>query len=79
MTEAAIKWVPYRPSNGTEGGIFEERFCDRCKLDENQDCAIHTNALAFDEGNPGFPKEWVIPEDSDDWPGEAKCTAFVSE
>lgn len=72
-----IKWIPYRPSNGTEGEIFESWFCQRCLLDQDSSCEIHTRAIAFNEDAPGYPKEWVIPENTEEWPGDAKCTAFV--
>lgn len=64
---------PYRPSNGTEGMIFEESFCDRCVKDDDEDnlCAIHTNALLFDIGDDDYPKEWVFDKD-----GRPTCTAF---
>lgn len=71
-----IKWIPYRPSNGTEGGIFEEQFCDQCVKDREQDCPIHTAVMVYDELDAKYPKEWVIPENTTSWPGEAKCTAF---
>lgn len=74
--EKIVKWVPYRPSNGVEGDFFVENFCERCRRDENQDCPIYAATLSFQEDDPNYPKEWVIPEDADEWPGDAKCTAF---
>ena len=82
-----VKLVPYRPSNGTEGDLFQAAFCARCKHDSEfreafdrgavtEGCGILARALAFDEDDPKFPKEWVIPEDSDCVPGDATCTAF---
>lgn len=74
---------PYRPSNGTEGMIFEDRFCDRCKREakyrRTQDgadgCRIATMAHTFDIGAPEYPKEWVVSlGDTTDM--TARCTAF---
>lgn len=62
--------TPYRPSNGTEGMVFEAHFCDRCARDAGQDCPIHTAALVFDIGEPEYPAEWVEGE------GGPACTAF---
>ena len=75
-TAKVIQWVAYRPSNGSEGSIFAESFCDRCKKDVNGDCEIRTRALAWDVDDEGYPQEWIIPEDATEWPGEAQCTAF---
>jgi hypothetical protein len=56
---------PYRPSNGTEGEIFMERWCATCQRDADfQDgndgagCEIAARALAFDIGQPDYPAEW---------------------
>ena len=73
---AKVTWVPYRPSNGTEGEIFESAFCDRCEHDKDRNCLIHTRALSYRLNEERYPTEWVIPEEADEWPGEAKCTAF---
>ena len=64
----------YRPANGTEGMIFERRFCERCIHDINDDCAIHTRALLHDVDEPEYPREWVY--DANDSPA---CTAFATE
>ena len=81
---------PYRPSNGTEGDYFEERFCGRCERDrkwresegKTEGCEIHVMMLAYDERNTACPEEWV--EDVDDTssyapPKTARCTAFIEE
>lgn len=70
---------PYRPSNGSEGMIFEAQFCDRCrKQPEPEDekgnpqcCPIWLNSMAFEKEEPDYPKEWVY-----DAQGEGVCTAF---
>ena len=64
---------PYRPSNGTEGELFREWFCDRCARDVNNDCPIYVQTLIHDEDDPEYPKEWIIGED-----GQPKCTAFAA-
>lgn len=71
-----VRWEKYRPSNGTEGEIFESMFCDRCKQDRDGSCLIHTLALAHVEDDPLYPVEWVAPVGANDYPGDAKCTAF---
>lgn len=70
------QWEPYRPSNGTEGDIFRERYCDRCLKDEHGDCGILVRTLAFDIGDTKYPVEWRRPKDDESWPGRAECTAF---
>lgn len=63
----------YRPSNGTEGECFVAAFCERCHHDADRDnpCMILTNAFAYDEDDPEYPKEWV--EGGGAGP---RCTAF---
>lgn len=73
---------PYRPSNGTEGEMFMERFCYRCATDEDyQDevpgakgCLIILMTMCKDVDEIGYPPEWV----SDDAVGlvNPRCTAF---
>ena len=74
---------PYRPSNGTEGTMFEARFCDRCKRearfrrtgDGADGCRIATAVFIYDVDDPKYPKEWV--ESIGDATGmTARCTAF---
>lgn len=72
---------PWRPSNGTEGAMFEERWCVRCKHDaewwermENP-CEIHNAALAFQIGDPRYPKEWVCDDDG----SNPRCLAFEED
>ena len=61
------------PSNGTDGCIFEDAFCNRCQKDVPEvdgdygDCAIHTNALIGIK-----PPEWVQEDDGT----RPRCTAF---
>lgn len=70
---------PYRPSNGTEGMMFEDEFCERCKHDEiynrtgdiDYACMIHTLILIHQPGDPEYPVEW-----DHDFKGRPRCTAF---
>jgi len=68
---------PYRPSNGTEGMMFEELYCNQCALEDYDHetgtggCDILTRALAFDMDDPEYPKEWIHGPD-----GQPKCAAF---
>jgi hypothetical protein len=69
----------YRPSNGTEGEIFIEAWCGRCKHDAefqaNPDsadgCQIVAATFCFDVPDPKYPPEWQYDAD-----GQPKCTAF---
>lgn len=67
---------PYRPSNGTDGCIFEDAFCNRCQKDVPPDpdhgrdlgeCQIHNDALLGLK-----PTEWVQEDDGT----RPRCTAF---
>ncbi len=71
---------PYRPSNGTEGVDFIERWCGRCLRDEayrngtGDSCPIVADSLAIGDINDlRYPKEWVEDEPF----GNARCTAFL--
>lgn len=77
---------PYRPSNGTEGMIFFEEWCFRCKKDdlfrcEDPDksttrCDILDKTMALDSDDPEYPKEWVYDPGKIDEGGHPQCTAF---
>lgn len=59
---------PYLPSNGTEGEIFNEKFCYRCERgreDARGPCPIWGKAMCGDQ-----PKEWVQDDDG------PRCTEF---
>lgn len=63
----------YRPSNSDAGFWFEEKFCNRCKLEdaEKEDyCSIHNRALVFGVDEEKYPEEWCYVE------GKPTCTAF---
>lgn len=71
---AGQKW---RPSNGTEGEIFSERWCAGCRrdaafrADEGDSCPIICNAMAFDTGHPDYPAAWQYGPD-----GQPICAEF---
>lgn len=69
----------FRPSNGTEGMIFMEHFCEQCihenynpETDCGKKCEILTATMVFDQRDKEYPKEWQY--DSEGWP---VCTAWV--
>lgn len=74
---------PYRPSNGTEGMIFEDRFCDRCTRDAKyrrtqngeDGCKILVLVGCHEVDDPKYPKEWVVNL-HDPIGTTARCTAF---
>lgn len=73
---------PYRPSNGTEGAFFCERFCNHCIHDRNQDCDIFARSLSWNIGDDNYPKEWVCEwsEADDGFPiCNPECTAFEED
>jgi hypothetical protein len=59
----------YRPSNGSEGMWFSERFCFRCKAENI--CKILSAALCYDTSDEKYPKQWIVNED-----GKPVCTSF---
>lgn len=62
---------PYRPSNGTEGHLFEADWCDKCRRGgAGQACSIHIRVMAYRIDEPEYPKEWTRDDDG------PKCTAF---
>ena len=68
---------PYRPSNGTEGDMFMERFCFNCVHDGYTEetpeagCELIIRSMAYKTSDPDYPKEWVFDEN-----GVPKCTRF---
>lgn len=73
---------PYRPSNGTEGMMFTDRFCEVCKKEARYratcesakpegGCEILLATLMLDVDEPGYPPEWTHTDR-----GEPTCTAF---
>jgi len=60
----------YRPSNGTEAMIFEEKFCDWC-TQMSAECPIYLRAFIYLEDHEDYPSEWIYDPE-----GRPTCTAF---
>lgn len=78
IKRAGDKW---RPSNGAEGHLFRERWCDQCQrntpgdgafVDGGDYCSIIGLTMALDVTDPEYPVEWQYRCD-----GQPCCTAFV--
>ena len=63
---------PYLPSNGTEGMVFDEAWCSRCKRDMAFRNGVGEGCPILAASFRGQPKEWVHDKD-----GEPTCTAFA--
>lgn len=62
----------YRPSNGTEGELFQGAFCAQCvNLDEHGYCEILMRMYSHDTDEPEYPVELVH-----DYRGQPTCTTF---
>lgn len=71
----------FMPSNGTEGMVFCDAFCDRCiheKFSHTQNhndakCDIYNRSIIYwyEPENPEYPKEWRFNDEG--WP---VCTAW---
>lgn len=69
----------YRPSNGSEGEMFKERFCYDCTKcnagDPDKDpCDIEVRTFFLDLRDPGYPSEWQYGPN-----GQPVCTAFEEQ
>lgn len=70
---------PYRPSNGSEGDLFQGLWCAGCQRDaafrndpdNNDGCAIVANTMAYDREDSEYPREWQYSSR-----GQPICTAF---
>ncbi len=68
--------IHYRPSNGTEGAMFQDMWCSLCKKDEEyrrteeNGCPILAASYAYLVGEDGYPNEWTYKH------GQPCCTAF---
>lgn len=60
---------PYRPSNGTEGMIFEEQFCNNCKHCDT--CVVILESMVHEIDDSYYPKQMIFDAD-----GRPTCTAF---
>lgn len=69
----------YRPSNGTEGMAFMDKFCCHCFHEramtnpkgEGKACSIVAKTMAFDENDKEYPREWRYID------GKPTCTRHV--
>ena len=76
---------PYRPSNGTEGCWFDDKWCSRCERDrawredesKGEPCDILGRTLIFNVGETGYPVEWIEDDVPYPQPANPRCTAFV--
>ena len=81
-----MKTRPYRPSNGTEGMIFDDRWCSNCqrdaayRADENRadPCEILSRSFGHNISDEGYPVEWIEDDVKYPEPSNPRCTAFVS-
>lgn len=65
----------YRPSNGTEGMWFDEKFCSNCihqhpDPDNKKQCLLILHAMCYDERDKEYPREWCYKNN------EPTCTKF---
>jgi hypothetical protein len=63
----------YRPSNGSEGDMFQARWCARCTKDDYEAgvfCPIIAATMCLDTDDPNYPEEWTYRG------GQPCCTAF---
>lgn len=76
---------PYQPCNGTEGLVFTDAWCGSCardkamsegkpieECDDDEKCDIIALSMAYNIGDPQYPKAWVFAHD-----GQPCCTEFV--
>lgn len=62
----------YRPSNGTEGMIFTDHYCDHCihekfshtQKEGDKKCDILTATMLYDTNDKEYPKEWCYIDDT---------------
>ncbi len=69
----------YRPSSGSEGMGFMERFCCKCFHEramtnpkgEGKACSIVAKTMAYDERDKEYPREWRYVD------GKPTCTKHI--
>jgi hypothetical protein len=64
--------MKYKPSNGTEGMYFLEKFCCLCQREnlKNINCDILTRTTVYNIDDREYPEEWIYQN------GKPICTAF---
>ncbi len=65
---------PFQPSNSTEGEMFMERNCYKCK--KETDCELILAAMVFNIGDKEYPEEFQAESVID--PNTWICTAKES-
>ncbi len=67
----------YRPSNGTEGDIFQAEWCYQCARFQDPEteeyCPILGATFTLDIENPEYPEEWSYDDQE-----KPCCTAFLN-
>lgn len=78
--QRAQELKPYRPSSGTEGMMFTEKWCERCARygEEGEGCNIWLLSCIHSTSHPDYPKEWVTGDRGATALSEAMCTAFTT-
>ena len=75
-TATIIEVDKYCPSNGTEGMIFLDKFCDRCQRQpEDPDdggCEILMRTMIYNVDDDKFPSEWHY-----DFDEKPTCSKFM--
>src|SRR5690349_20404813 len=74
----------YRPSSGTEGIGFMERWCANCERDkewsegkpfdeceDHERCELIANSYAYAVDDPEYHRQWVRAQNGDAW-----CLAY---
>lgn len=72
----------FRPSNGTEGMVFEEHFCSNCihekfihtQNHKDKQCPVYSGMILFEVNEEDYPPELVF--DSEGWPVCTKWTKW---
>lgn len=65
--DAGKKW---RPANGTEGDMFQEMYCDKCRINPCH-CSILSYSFYYNITDKLYPTELQIGKD-----GQPTCTKF---
>ena len=63
----------YRPSNGTEGDLFIELWCEQCAHNLSDGCSIITDSLCYDVTHPNYPNALQYAPN-----GQPCCKAYTS-
>lgn len=69
-------------SNGTEGEMYRERYCDRCKWDKDHKCPVWLAHLVhnYDDCNKdNSPLHLIIPRKKAPDFGNEECFFFVHD